>query len=84
MTDFSFEAARIVEAIQVAASELQRPSVVYRARVARSGTRWRCHYGDVSGYGDTPAEAVSNFDHYAWWGKETPRKAPASREGASE
>jgi hypothetical protein len=80
MSDFSFEAARIVEAIREVANEMQRPSVLYRARVARSGMKWRCHYGEISAYGDTPAEAVSNFDYYAWWGKEPPRKAPPSSE----
>lgn len=46
----------------------QRPSVLYRPSLARDGNKWSALYGDnlmegVCGYGDTPEEAMDDFDH---------------------
>lgn len=57
-----------------------RPSVLYRPRVFLNGKAWCCLYGEniqegVVAFGDTPEEAVSNFDFYAWRGKPIPVQA---------
>lgn len=45
----------------------QRPSVLYRPSIARDGNKWSALYGDnimegVCGYGDTPEQAMADFD----------------------
>lgn len=47
--------------------EMQRPSVLYRPSVEPDGDKWCALYGKnlqagVAGYGDTPAEAMTDFD----------------------
>jgi len=58
------------EAITNAGYELTRPSVLYRPRLAKDGNAWIACYGDnlhegCVGTGDTPEEAMINFD-LAW------------------
>lgn len=55
-----------------AATEHARPSVLYRPALTKDGDRWCALYGSdlvvgVCGFGDTPAEAMSEFDK-AWVG----------------
>ena len=66
----------IVKEFSIAAYEMQRPSVLYRPTVAPDGTKWCALYGPhlmegVSGYGDTPAEAMADFDKN-WLKQKTP------------
>lgn len=60
---------RAIEAIQ----SFDRPSVIYRPTLRKDGNKWGVLYGDniqegVCGFGDTPAEAMNNFD-VAWYAK---------------
>jgi hypothetical protein len=76
MTDFSFEAAAIRDAVQEAAMFLSAPHVRMRPRVFPDGNKWCCLYGDdlmngVAGFGDTPAGACNAFDT-AWWSEKPP------------
>ena len=55
------------EAIRAAASEYERPSVLYRPRIYVDRDKWCALYGDdlqcgVAGFGDSPAEAMLDFD----------------------
>lgn len=55
------EAARTIADYQTA------PSVLYRPSIGRDGNKWSVLYGDnlmdgVCGFGDTPAEAMADFD----------------------
>lgn len=55
------------ESIRAAASEYERPSVLYRPRIYVNGDKWCALYGDdpqagVAGLGDSPAEAMLDFD----------------------
>ena len=51
----------------LAASEMQRPSTIYRPGISLDGNKWCALYGDnlqdgVAGFGDSPAEAMAAFD----------------------
>lgn len=55
------------EAINVAASEYMRPSVIYKPKLTIDGNKWCALYGDnlqdgVAGFGDSPALAMCDFD----------------------
>ena len=61
------------EAIRAAASEYERPSVLYRPRIYVDGDKWCALYGEnlqdgVVGLGDSPAEAMFDFDT-TWFAK---------------
>jgi hypothetical protein len=76
MTDFSWQADAIKEAVFEACGFVQSPSVLYRPTVTPDGNKWCCLYGDnlqegVAGFGDTPAEACRAFD-IAWTTGRTP------------
>lgn len=58
------------ESIRSAASEYERPSAVFRPRLSVDGNQWCALYGDnlqdgVAGFGDSPADAMWDFDR-AW------------------
>ncbi len=60
----------VSRAYQIAAGELERPSVVYRPSLGRDGNQWCALYGanlaeGVAGFGDSPALAMRAFD-VAW------------------
>jgi len=62
----------IENAIENAASEYMRPSVLFKPRVFIDGNQWCALYGDnlqdgVAGFGDSPADAMWDFD--AEWNK---------------
>lgn len=51
----------------VAEEARARPSVLYRPSIYPDGSKWCALYGDdlqsgVAGFGDTPAEAMTDFD----------------------
>lgn len=56
--------------------ELTRPSVLYRPNLTHDGKQWRVLYGEnlhdgITGFGDTPEEAMRAFDQ-AWANTKTP------------
>lgn len=60
----------------IAAGELARPSAVYRPSIGPDGNKWCALYGDdlatgVAGFGDTPDEAMRDFDQN-WLKQKTP------------
>ena len=70
-------ATMAAESIRAAAGEYERPSVLFRPRIYVDGDKWCALYGDdlqsgVAGFGDSPAEAMANFDAH-WFAK---RKVP--------
>lgn len=74
--DFSHARAIIQQEFCIAASELTRPSVLYRPTLSVDGDQWFALYGadiqsGVAGFGSTPAEAMSAFD--AAWANEKRR-----------
>lgn len=65
--DMSHTQQLIQQEFMVAAGELMRPSAVWRPTVAPDGNKWCALYGPnlmegVSGFGDTPDEAMRDFD----------------------
>lgn len=57
----------VAQDYSVAAFEQQRPSVLYRPRIAIDGNMWGAVYGDniqqgVAGFGESPALAMADFD----------------------
>lgn len=65
--DASHAIAMVQQDFSIAAYEMQRPSVLYRPSIERDGNKWSALYGanlmqGVCGYGDTPAEAMADFD----------------------
>lgn len=62
------------QALYQVSNEWQRPSVVFKPSLFADGTAWCALLGDdlqigVSGFGDTPAEAMTAFDQAFWKGK---------------
>lgn len=71
----------------IAAGEMARPSAVYRPSVVPDGNKWCALYGDdlmhgVSGFGDTPEEAMRDFDQN-WLKQKTPTAIRMTREAAN-
>ena len=65
--NFPFYVERAMCSIQEAASEYQRPSAVFRPTLGIDGNKWCALYGPniqegVCGFGDSPAEAMYDFD----------------------
>jgi hypothetical protein len=54
-------------AIDSAAAQYERPSVMFKPRLSVDGNQWCAMYGDnlqdgVAGFGDSPANAMWDFD----------------------
>lgn len=65
--DISHMKALMQEQFLCAAYEMQRPSAIYRPSIGMDGSKWCALYGEdlmhgVCGFGDTPAEAMADFD----------------------
>ena len=59
--------------IQDAAAHYERPSVLYRPKLSVDGNQWCALYGDdlrsgVAGFGDSPNDAMYDFDKN-WYAK---------------
>lgn len=57
----------VQESWQQAAYEQMRPSVLFKPKLSRDGNQWCALLGDdlqsgVAGFGDSPAEAMLDFD----------------------
>lgn len=66
-----FAADQIKLAFEETARELRRPCVVFKPTLARDGNKWCALFGEnlmegVSGFGDTPEQAMAAFD-VAWY-----------------
>jgi hypothetical protein len=62
-------------AIESAAAQHERPSVLFKPRLSVDGSQWCALYGDnlqdgVAGFGDSPADAMWDFDRN--WSAELP------------
>lgn len=65
--NISHFAAMAAESIRGVTFEYLRPSVLYRPALALDGDKWCALYGPdiqvgVSGFGDSPADAMLDFD----------------------
>lgn len=65
--DISHYTVRLYQDFSIAAAEMQRPSVVYRPRLALDGNKWCALYGanlidGVAGFGGSPDDAMRDFD----------------------
>ena len=65
--DFSHQIAVVTQEFQIAASEMQRPCVLFRPSISMVGKQYCVLYGEsiqngVTGFGDSVAEAMINFD----------------------
>lgn len=70
------------ESVREAAAEHARPSAVFKPRLSVDGDKWCALYGEnlqygVAGFGDSPADAVWDFDRN--WGAKLPAQKPDSR-----
>lgn len=68
--NFGHARDRIEEAFISTAHDMSSPSVLYRPTLAIDGNKWRAMYGEnlqdgVAGFGESPAEAMADFDK-AW------------------
>lgn len=84
-TNVSHYAMQAAESIRATASEYERPSVLYRPKLAPDGNAWIALYGDdiqsgVAGCGDSPAEAMRAFDN-AWYAKANVASQPRDEPG---
>lgn len=65
--NISHHAAMAANAIQCAAAEYERPSILLRPKLSIDGDRWCALYGEnlhdgVTGFGNSPAAAMFAFD----------------------
>ena len=63
----------VMQSCQNAASEYERPSVVFKPRLLMDGDQWCALFGlnlqeGVAGFGKSPAEAMWDFDK-KWYEK---------------
>jgi hypothetical protein len=66
------------ESAREAAAEYVRPSAVFKPRLSIDGDQWCALYGEnlqdgVAGFGDSPADAMRDFDRN--WAAKLPAKA---------
>ncbi len=85
--DASHAIAILQQEICTVSYEMQRPSVLYRPTVAPDGSKWCALYGPnlmegVCGFGDTPAEAMTDFDQN-WLKQRTPFAVREAKENAN-
>lgn len=64
--------AGVMESFSCVAYDMSRPSVLYRPTLCPDGNQWGALYGanlmeGVAGFGDSPAEAMADFDRR--WGE---------------
>lgn len=81
--DISHARALLQEQIYTVGNELVRPSVLYRPSIGMDGSKWCALYGEdlmngVAGFGDTPAEAMADFDQN-WLKQRTPSALPSGQ-----
>jgi hypothetical protein len=85
--DFSHQKAILLQEFCIAAGEMARPCVVFKPTISADGNEWCALLGEnlqtgVSGFGKTPAEAMTAFDT-AFWKAQTPKAALSTQtEGA--
>ena len=65
--DFSYHADMIKNEVLGVIYEYQRPSVFYRPKLFLNGNQWVALYGEnlkegCAGFGDTPEQAMRDFD----------------------
>lgn len=65
--DFSYTRQILQQEFSIAAGEIGRPSAVFKPTLTRDGDQWCVLLGEnlqegLSAFGDTVAEAMSNFD----------------------
>ena len=65
--DFSWAKERMVDNFARVMADMRTPSAIYRPEVYIDGDKWCALYGKdlqegVAGFGDSPAEAMADFD----------------------
>ena len=75
--DIGHHAAMASAGIQATAAHHERPSVLFRPSIYLDGNQWCALYGEnlqdgVAGFGDTPADAMADFDTN-WHGQKAPQ-----------
>jgi hypothetical protein len=82
--DISHMRAILQQDFCIAAQEMARPSVLFKPTLGADGDMWCALLGDnlqegVAGFGATPAEAMTAFDH-AFWNEKTPAAIRAAKQ----
>lgn len=85
--DFSHARMMLQQEISTVGYEMARPSAIYRPSLGIDGTKWCALYGEdlmhgVAGFGDTPAEAMADFDQ-VWAKQKTPAAIRAEKAACS-
>ena len=86
--NLSYYVAMTAEAYRCAAAEQERPCVLFRPSLGRDGNKWCALYGEdlmhgVAGFGDTPAEAMHDFDK-SWHTKLLTPNSTKCKQGEGE
>lgn len=80
--DMSYAIPGLIQDIVLQFAEHARPSAVYRPALSIDGDQWCALYGDnlqdgVAGFGDSPADAMLDFDRA--WNAKRPESKKDSR-----
>ena len=86
--NLSFYADQVRQYAYTVLAQYERPCVLYRPTVVPDGSKWSALYGSnlmegVSGFGDTPAEAMADFDKN-WRNQKTPEGTRIEQKIAEE
>lgn len=78
----SFDFMRDLKGVETIDEQTVRPSVAFKPRLSIDGDKWCALYGDnlqdgVAGFGDSPAEAMLDFDRN-WNAKLSMQRAPVA------
>lgn len=81
--DISHTVACLYQDFSLSAYDMRRPSVLFRPALSADGDKWMALYGEnlqvgVAGFGDTPEQAMVNFD-LAWLNEKTPAAMRAAK-----
>lgn len=66
--DIGYYFQQALQQVEQAVSEATLPSVLYRPEVKIEGILWVARYSGVAGVGNSPAEAIADFNTF-WYQK---------------
>lgn len=67
--DFSWMKQIIQQEFMIVLGEYQRPCIIWKAELSQcSQGKWTTNFGPIYGHGDSPAEAMADFDK-KWYKK---------------
>lgn len=61
-TDISFQVNQVKNRAIEAIAQYDTPFIIYKGKLDKRGSEWCANFGDIAGWGRSPAEAVEAFN----------------------